>query len=106
MSILEPGEEPIEVAVAEEAPVVIPVVTLPPKATRDVCDNCRRGVWEDEVGWHHLDARIDIVTHPAFCLAALYVEEPVRWGFLNVGRRSEFTVTDGRGSRGSGGLAA
>lgn len=102
MSVLEPGETPIEEVVVEAPPVVAPVAPVRNSAIPDTCANCRRPLKPNGDGWAHVNSRIDDPACPAFCLPELFIEKPIRWGWLNDGKRPDFIVSDGRGSKGNG----
>lgn len=96
--LLEPGqsipEEHLE-AMEEVAPVT------PPRpagnvAIKDTCAKCRREIhWIPERGWVHNNPSVDVPNNPAFCIAELYEEPPVRWGFLNSEHKQQFEVNSG-----------
>lgn len=94
MTVIDPEIPPVEEELPPPPPVVAPPANKP--AHRDVCKNCMRPVvvWPDG-SVSHVNGAIDIPENKAFCLAELYVEEPIKWGFLNVKGKSDFEVKSG-----------
>lgn len=77
-----------------EEPVPVPVTEHPTTAPahKQVCKHCLRPVLEVDGAWVHWDARIDFPENPGFCLAELFIEPVIRWGWQTDGSKSDFTV--------------
>ena len=75
-----------------EIPDEVPEPPVTGSPIKDICKSCMRPVLQMTTqaektkypsGWAHLDPRIDISANPAYHVAELFVEPPVRWGFLD-----------------------
>jgi hypothetical protein len=120
MSVLPPpspdDEEAFQEAVEHEVEQVeVPSEMPEPRPTgspiKDVCKHCMRPVVqitpEDSErfhfltlanypsGWAHWDGRIDQPNNVSRHVAELFVEPPVKWGFLDPKGKSNFEVKSG-----------
>lgn len=118
MSVLPPPDPNDETAFQEKVDHEVDQVDIPEEMPeppvkgqpiKDVCKNCYRPVCQVPAegafkaltlerfpsGWCHWDGRIDQVTNPDYHVAELFVQPPVRWGFLDPKGKSSFEVTQG-----------